>query len=497
MKTDFLDRIYKKVPERQRKWHIDNGIFEPILCKTCNENIVNWNVKDKEYRKYCSSKCCHADEEVKKKTETTCLRKYGAKTNLLSEDNRKKQRATCLANHGYENPFSSPEIISKIRRSNVERFGAEHATQNNEIKRKVDDTHQSRYGRKRKSQSHIPEDVVKLKNDVEMMRNWYYDLKIPVSAIAEILGVNHAQLCVHFRDNLGIVIKRHLISYPETQLLDYVMSICSDAIANDRSVIAPKELDIVIPSRKIAIEFNGLAWHTEARGRKHKFYHSDKTNLAAAAGYQLIHIFSNEWEDNPDLVKSRLKSKLGAMNSIYARSCEVKMLSHDEAEKFLLRTHIQGWAQSSVNLGLYHDGVLVAVMTFGKPRFNRKYQWELIRLASDVDVRIVGGAAKLFKFFLDHYEPKSVISYCDLRWNNGVVYQKMGFTKTHTTDPNYWYVSKNRFLHHRTQFQKHKLSEKLNTFDPSLTEWENMQANGYDRIWDCGNDVWVWSAGES
>ena len=45
---------------------------------------------------------------------------------------------------------------------------------------------------------------------------------------------------------------------------------------------------------------------------------------------------------------------------------------------------------------------------------------------------------------------------------------------------------------HRSSYQKHKLEKLLPIFESSMTEWENMQANGYDRIWDCGNDVWVW-----
>jgi hypothetical protein len=410
----------------------------------------------------------------------------------LNEDNRKKQRETCLKNFGHENPFSSSEIISKIKKTNMGRFGYEYATQNPDIQKKADHTNQLRYGRKRKSQSHIPEDIIAIKNNTDTMRYWYFDLKIPVYAIAEILGVNHSQLCVHFRDNLGIDISRHRVSYPETQLFNFVKEICPDAVANDRSIIAPKELDIVIPSKKIAIEYNGLAWHSEVRGRKDMYYHINKSKLANDAGYHLIHIFSNEWEETPDIIKSRLSYKLGRSHTVYARHCAVRCISESVSKDFLSKTHIQGWHQSDVNIGLFHNNMLVSVMSFGKPRYVTEYQWELSRMSSELGMQISGGASKMFSYFLNHYGPESVISYCDIRWDTGEVYRKLGFMLLHIEDPNYWYISKNQFLHHRTEFHKHKISERLRIYDPQLTEWENMQANGYDRIWDCGNTVWAW-----
>lgn len=50
-----------------------------------------------------------------------------------------------------------------------------------------------------------------------------------------------------------------------------------------------------------------------------------------------------------------------------------------------------------------------------------------------------------------------------------------------------------QLLESRIKYQKHKLLKLLKAFSPSLTEWENMKNNGYDRIWDCGNDVWIWN----
>ena len=140
---------------------------------------------------------------------------------------------------------------------------------------------------------------------------------------------------------------------------------------------------------------------------------------------------------------------------------------------------------ASVNVGLYHNDKLVSLLTFGKSRYNKKYDWEILRYVNRLGISITGGFAKMLKCFLNNYSG-SIVTYSDRRWFDGSVYESNGFLKIGTSEPGYYYVKRGtRF--NRLNFQKHKLQDKLETFDPSLTEWENMQLNGWDRIWDCGN----------
>lgn len=53
----------------------------------------------------------------------------------------------------------------------------------------------------------------------------------------------------------------------------------------------------------------------------------------------------------------------------------------------------------------------------------------------------------------------------------------------------HWYLKNYLQRIYRFHFRKSVLKNKLEKFDPKLSEWENMKANGYDRIWDCGNLV--------
>ena len=161
---------------------------------------------------------------------------------------------------------------------------------------------------------------------------------------------------------------------------------------------------------------------------------------------------------------------------------------------FLHNNHIQGYTASSISYGLTHNEELVSVMTFSKSRYTKKYEYELIRFCSKLDTNVVGGASKLFKHFINQHSPNTIVSYSDKSWNTGNVYTILGFKYSHTSAPNYHYFKPgNTILQSRLQFQKHKLSSKLDNFNSVLSEWDNMKNNGYNRIWDCGNDVFVWS----
>lgn len=266
-----------------------------------------------------------------------------------------------------------------------------------------------------------------------------------------------------------------------------------ECIKNSRSIIDNLEIDIFIPSFNLAIEFNGLFWHSEIHGHKNKKYHLTKTIKCLEKNITLIQIFEDEWFHNKELIKSKLKHlfKLNIHNKIYAKKCTIKTITSKEKNIFLTYNHIQGKDNSTIHLGCFYKNVLVSVMTFGKERralgtkSNDNTSFELIRFASDINYTIVGTAGKLLKYFINNYNVTKIISYADRRWSTGNLYNKLNFVKISDGTPNYWYTTFNFNRLHRFGFTKQKLI-KLG-YDPSKTEWEIMQAIGYDRVWDCGH----------
>ncbi|MFW6226257.1 MAG: hypothetical protein ACOC3V_04810, partial [bacterium] len=185
--------------------------------------------------------------------------------------------------------------------------------------------------------------------------------------------------------------------------------------------------------------------------------------------------------------KSIIKTKLGLNERIYARKCELKEI--DNQREFLDNNHLQGYIPAKINIGLYYNDELTSLLTFSKPRFNKNYDWEMIRFVNKIGYSVIGGFSKLLKYFLNNYQG-SIITYSDIRLFDGKVYETNGFTQIESSKPSYYYTDyKNRYS--RQKFQKHKIPNILESFNSNLTEWENMQMNGWDRIWDCGNYVYI------
>lgn len=278
------------------------------------------------------------------------------------------------------------------------------------------------------------------------------------------------------------------ISKVETELVDFIKSIYPGWVElKDRSILEGKELDIVLPDLGVAFEFNGTYWHQE--DKVGKYYHQEKTQNTYNFGYQLIHIYDYLWESKKDIVKSRIRGILKLNNKIYARNCIVKSIQFPK--EFLNINHLQGsGSPSSFNYGLFFKEELVAVMTFSKPRFSTQCDYELIRYCSLLDINIIGGASKLLKAFTREH-PGSIISYSDKSWSIGDLYTKLGFMYSHTTQPNYRYFKRYESLT-RYECQKHLLKVKFPTsYKDELTEKEIMALEGYYRVYDSGNDVWV------
>ncbi len=301
-------------------------------------------------------------------------------------------------------------------------------------------------------------------------------------------------------NNLKETIKNNIInseynpeyrSKGEIELFEFVQSIDNEAIRCDKKTLSGIELDILCKKHNIAIEYNGLFWHSEKQG-KNKNYHLDKTEMCLKKGIRLIHIFSDEWECKKEIVKSRLLHLFGQdTEKIYARKCEIKQLESKTKSAFLNEYHLQGDDKSNISYGLYHNGELVSVATFGKLRVNLGHKnrdtnnWELYRFCGK---NVVGGFSKLLKKFIKENNPQKIITYSDRNWSPSPehsFYGKVGFSFLSYTKPNYYYMLKYKKRENRFNYRKSVLISK--GFDANKTEREIMFENGYDVIWDCGN----------
>lgn len=260
---------------------------------------------------------------------------------------------------------------------------------------------------------------------------------------------------------------------------------------SNRTQLDGLELDLYEPNKRVAVEVNGVHWHTTEFG-KTRNYHLSKTELCESQGITLLHFWDSEVTEQKHLVESMIAAKLGISGTkIYARNTTIREVTSEVAADFMKDNHLQGAVPSSVRLGLYYDEELISIMTFAKPRYTKRYHWELMRFCNKLGFHVVGGASKLLAAFRKMHTG-SIVSYANRRFSKGGLYEKLGFARIGTSAPNYWYVKNGVIRYSRTQCQKHKLKSLLgDSFDETLSEVANMRANGYYQLFDCGNYVYA------
>lgn len=267
----------------------------------------------------------------------------------------------------------------------------------------------------------------------------------------------------------------------------------SDVIEFETTVLGEKVL-MSHPVKCVAVDLIVLADRSWARFPDKNVQLAKKTKFNEGK-WTLIQIFEDELENRFECAVSRIKHAMGITeNRIAARKCKVVDVHPSDARNFLNLNHIQGAGiGGNLRVGLMYKGELVSVMTVGKARFNKAATHELLRFASKMGYSVVGGAGKLLAEIKERLGPGScLISYADARYGDGDTYTKIGFKKCDFSHPCYWYFkvgTTKRF--HRSNYQKHKLHKLLDHFDPSKTELENTTANGYDRVFDSGNNVFL------
>jgi len=280
------------------------------------------------------------------------------------------------------------------------------------------------------------------------------------------------------------------ISKAELELHDFIVSLnVGDVVQSDKSILSGRELDIYIPSRNLAIEFNGLYWHSEKRG-KDKFYHYDKWLACKEQGIQLIQVWEDDWSKNSELLKSMISHKLGisSKEKIAGRKTKGRLITNVEAKEFLVANHLQGYRNSSKHYGLFSKDKLVSILSVTLT--SDKKEMEIIRFASSAVV--VGGFSKLLKFALkDNIEVSMVKTYSHNDYATGGVYAANGFRSEHEGTPGYSYVVDAERVH-RLNFMKAKFkSNKSLLYQEDLSERELADLNGLDRIWDSGSSLWI------
>ena len=457
-----------------KKYGVDNSAkSKEVLVKIQKTNLDRYGVE-----------CSAQSEVVKEKIKATNLKKYGVEYSFQAEEVKDKIKATSLERYGVDNPSKSEVIKSKIVESNRKNLGVDYPMQSKDVMDKSRATSFEKYGTEYPNQS----EIVKSKIDASTLEHYgvnrackldEFKQKI-VDTNRERYGVDYT--CLIYSGKL----KGNDSSYNRSfaELLDI------NNITYEREFLLQKySYDFKVGNT--LIEIDPTATHNTyfspyGDNRIDVNYHRDKTKLAKDNGYSVIHIF--EWDDI-NKVMQLLKNRV----TIYARKCEVRMVSEVDTGNYLDTYHLQGTCRGQkIRLGLYYNNQLVSLMTFGKSRFNKNCEYELLRYCASHNV--VGGAEKLFKYFIDNYKPSSIVSYCDTSKFSGKVYDTLSFEFIKTNKPRkHWYSMKERrhitdgLLLSQGYDRLFKESHGKGTSNEEL-----ILARGYLPVYDCGQSTYIW-----
>lgn len=264
----------------------------------------------------------------------------------------------------------------------------------------------------------------------------------------------------------------HHISKGEQEMMDWIRQYFPDACHATR-ILAGKDIDIYIPSKKFGIEYNGIYFHSTQF--KDKYDHVRKLETAQQLGIRLMQFWDFEWESKKDIVKSIILNALGIRNNVvYARNTKTVKLSPSQARQFCIENHIHEFRAANEYLGLVDDNDLLALMSWNT-------DGEMVRFVVKNGYSVLGAFSKLLRYSSVTY------SFVDRRIFTGAGYLKNGFVLQRITQPNYFYENDGQYAGSRQTYQKHKLSKLLSIFDSSLTEMQNMANNDYYPVYDCGN----------
>jgi very-short-patch-repair endonuclease len=482
-----------------------------VKCDVCGvEKYLAQDMYYKNIKKYnfysCSRKC--SQEKVK----LTSLERYGVDNPAKSDEIKNKIKEVNNLKFDCDYSWQNEEIKNKIKETIKERYGTEHHLQNKEILDKLKKTNLEKYGFEFASQNIDIKDKIS-KNIKEYYRQNSFILYESLVSVDDNFFVFHCNECnndfeiekslYHNRKYLKNTIcticnpYNNQISDFERQLSNFIVENTDEEILlKNKDIIKPYELDIYLPNLKIAFEFNGLYWHNELH--KMKNYHKDKSDLCEKKGIQLIHIWEDDWLYKNEIIKSMILNKLGkTTNRIFARKCIIKEVSDNTLIKdFLNNNHIQGFIGSNIKIGLFFDNILLSLMTFGNKRnfmnSNKDIDsYEMLRFCNIINTNVVGGASKLFKYFIKNYKPKEIITYADRSYSNGNIYTQLGFNFICKTQPNYYYItSKKRY--HRYNFRKDVLVKE--GYDKNLSEHQIMLGRNIYRIYNSGNFKFIYSS---
>lgn len=507
----FIHDIYGDVPKAVYTHCLKNKMWTQDSLPRCQrngcENVCKVRSGNHVFSKTCSSECMpYARAQEYEKNQ---LLQFGVKNASQREDVKQTKLSSTRGKYGVDNVMQVKEIKEKHSQTLFERTGYYETFSNPETQKKAQEAFdrdwngnpmfdpilrkQARDSREEDQSYRVK--ISKTKKKIKLLKTPMYSvldsrdelkdmyMRIGAYELSSLLDCSVATIYKSLNEHNIPLSNDNRVSAPE-KLITSLIEECGYTVENNVRILDDKEVDVYVPDLNLAIEYNGLRWHSTMFNRD-KNYHKNKTDAAMSDGIRLIHIFEDEWLERRDVIESKIRRMCGvSQGKVYARTTKFEEVSNSDLRTLYNQHHIQGFVGASKAFALKDkNGDTVAGMSFN---IKDGGIWDLNRFVTSCDV--VGGFSKLLKNVIKQYGEfiDEIVSFADLRWSYGDVYEKNGFSYEYTTSQNYYYVvGKERI---RKEHFRHSRMRDIDGFDydPNETELQNTERNGIYRIYDCG-----------
>lgn len=509
LKEGNVKTAFCKVCGRLCNVRSDYSFFD-TCCKKCGRVLAGQSTS-----KTYNNKTEEEKQKIKNRRKDTCIKRFGVSNNLNSKEVLESRKSKY---NGSISPFNDKDIREKVKLNNAERHnGLVNSFQWEETKGKISDTKLEKYGDSKYNNVEKAQETCIDKYGVKSYLQTEGFKEQAKETCLEKYGVEHP---MQSSEIVNKIMEKNRSKYGKNWCISTygVEYNCMRKEVRDKSAarsklnaewkeyLGIKEEEFAIgkylydlKKGNLLIEIDPTITHNSTisifknDSPKDKYYHLNKSKLAEGNGYRCIHVW--DW-DNPEKIKYMLLDK----KVLYGRQLDIREVDKETCDEFLYAYHLQNSCRGqNIRLGLYRGDELVELMTFGTPRYNKECQYELLRLCTKCDYKVVGGAEKLFKEFIKLYNPDSIVSYCDRSKFNGDVYKRLGFILRDEGKPNkHWYKSSTQ-QHFTDNLLRFQGADRLigTNYGKGTSNEQIMIENKFLEIYDCGQSTYIWKKDES
>lgn len=438
----YLENILISIPEWESIYNVFKGILFNLKlkrCKTCGKLISFSKINNT----YCSTKCLNIDPEIKDKIKNTNIEKYGVDNPAKNIKIQTKIKETNIKKYGVDNPAKAKEVQDKTKQTNKIKYGTNYTFQSDEIKNKIKLTKTIKYKDSHYTNTAKQSKTVITKSYYNFFTEEKFKLIKPLFSLQEYEGVGYYKtykwLCLKCNNSFEDHCYSHIpvcpICFPlkhgrsnmELEIFNFLLSLNIKANLYDNTIIYPKELDLTIPEKNLAIEFNGLYWHS----KKEINYHMNKTELCEEKGYKLIHIWEQDWINKQNIIKHNIKQIFNCNNT--TEFTAIKEINDNDKNHFLTQNSLYDIADSDLNIGLLYNDILIQLITFknivGK-------SWQILSNTNKIYHNIPHGTKIILDYFIKRRNPSTLICSTDRNFSQEIDYINCGFNIIDKTTPN-------------------------------------------------------------